>query len=72
MSKKQNRVLSDATIEAILERQDRDEREEPPPEPLIYFKEAPDWDFLITRIQGVLAPEVFRLLSKISAVGAVH
>jgi len=54
-----NRVLSDATIEGILERRDRDERGEPPPEPLFYFKEAPDWVFLMTRIQGVLAPEEF-------------
>jgi hypothetical protein len=59
MSKKQNRVLSDATIEVILERRDRDERGEPPPEPLFYFNEAPDWDFLMTRIEGVLAPEEF-------------
>ena len=37
MSKKQTRVLSDATIEVILEREDRDERGEPPPEPLFYL-----------------------------------
>jgi hypothetical protein len=65
MSKKQNRVLSDATIEVILERRDRDERGEPPPEPLYYFKQEPDMEFLLTRIQGVLAPEEFdRVLYK--------
>ena len=54
-----NRVLSDATIEVILERRDRDERGEPSPEPLFYFKNEPDLDFLLTRIQGILAPEEF-------------
>jgi hypothetical protein len=59
MSKKQNRVLSDATIEVILGRGDRDEHGEPPPEPLFYFKEAPDWDFLMSRLDADAAgPQV--------------
>jgi hypothetical protein len=58
MSKKQNRVQSDAAMEVMLERRDRDERGEPSPEPLFPYNHGPDWHFLEMRVQGI-GPEEF-------------
>jgi hypothetical protein len=66
MSKNQTRELSDAEIEAILERRDRDERGEPPPPPELLVdlddlrdlgELEPDQHFLLTRVQGIRDPE---------------
>jgi hypothetical protein len=65
MSGKPPRVLSDATIKAILERRERDERGEvPSPEDLLSDEDllaagwlAPDMHFLSKRVEGCRDPE---------------
>ena len=65
MSGKPNRILSDAEIEAVLDRRVRDERGEvPAPEDLLYDDDllkvgllAPDMHFLLKRIESCDDPE---------------